>query len=96
VDARVVEVALSVTESTGLGLARYSMSGTLDEIRTVLARARILPLLVEALDELGPDFLDSDELLEQLAEEAPEQLQPWESEWKWWLIERYFRPYLAE
>jgi hypothetical protein len=96
VDAQVVETALSIREPRGLELARSAMSGTLDEMRTVLPRQRIVPLLVDALDEVGDVFVDSDEILGHLVNEAPEHLQPWGMEWKRWLVETYFAPFLSE
>jgi hypothetical protein len=97
VDARVVETALSIGEPRGLGLAHSAMSGTLDEMRTVLPRWRIVLLLVDVLDEVGDAFIGFDDLiLSELVKEAPEHLQPWGPEWKTWLVERYFGPFLSE
>lgn len=65
-------------------------------MRTVLPRQRIVPVLVDAFDEVGDVFVDSDEVLGQLVEEAPEHLQPWGTAWKTWLVETYFAPFLSE
>jgi hypothetical protein len=70
VDARVVETVLSTSELRGLELARSAMSGTLDEMRTVLPRHRLVALLVEVLGEGGDLFSGPNEIFEELARGA--------------------------
>jgi hypothetical protein len=95
VDARIVEIALSTAEPLGLELVRGALSGTLDEMRTVLPRRRMMSLLVDALDEVGEGFAESD-AVEELSREAPEHLEPRAVDWKTWIVERYFGPLLSE
>jgi len=94
VDERVVETALSIRPPLGLELARYVLSGTLDEMRTVLPRERLWPLLVDVLDDADGGLEWFDENLEEVANEAPEDLRPWTPEWKTWLVETYVTPSL--
>jgi hypothetical protein len=85
-DERATAYAPSVN---GLGLARSALSGTLDELRCVLTREQILPLLTETLDDIGDVFLNFDDTLEELVRDTPDELKPWEPGWNNWLIEAY-------
>ena len=86
-DLRVAELALSVEADVGLGLARAACAGACDEFGTVLPMSRAVPLLVPALAEVGELY---DPGMEELAEQAPENLEPWGPEWLAWLVERAF------
>jgi hypothetical protein len=92
-DAKVVETALS-PGPRGLSLPLAAMGGTLDEMRTVLPRKRTVPLLVDALDEVGDAFADAPGV-EELAQQAPARLEPWSPDWNTWLVERYFEEFLS-
>jgi hypothetical protein len=93
VDARVVELALSIEDPRGLRLGFAALGGALDEMYTMLPRDRAVPLLVEGLAELGA--IPDDPVMEELAAGAPENLEPWGPEWKAWLVGEYFAPFLG-
>jgi hypothetical protein len=93
VDDRVVELALSVDDPRGLRLGYGALGGTLDDMSTTLPRDRAVPVLVEALTAIG-DLVDVG--MEELAAEAPGNLEPWGPEWKAWLVEEYFAPFLPD
>jgi hypothetical protein len=67
VDALVVELALTRGPAS-LQLAAGAFCSTLDEFRTVLPRARAVPLLVDALRD-ADDLYDLG--MQELASEAP-------------------------
>jgi hypothetical protein len=85
-DACVVEVTLSI-DGEGLGLARGAFGGACDELHTVLPASRAVPVLVAALAEVGDLY---DPTMEELAEQAPSQLKPWQHDWIAWLVEHSF------
>jgi hypothetical protein len=89
-DHRVVELALT-DEPEGLRLAANAFGGTLDGFRTVLPPARAVPLLVAALEAEGELYGIR---MERVASQAPEELEPWETEWKTWFVEEFFWHYL--
>jgi hypothetical protein len=75
-DARVVEDILSVD---GQRLALAFFGAGVDELRTVLPRERLAPLLRDALDEFDYESL---ELLD-----PPEHLEPGSRQWSAWIID---------
>jgi hypothetical protein len=94
VDVRVVGLALSMKDPRGLALANAALGGALDEMYTTLPRDRAVQLLVTALTEVGGISHDPD--MEELAAQAPENLEPWGPEWKVWFVEEYFGPFLSD
>lgn len=91
IDARVVELVLSINDPRGMRLALGAVAGEFEHMATVLSRERLVPLLVQALGEVEEGF---DFGIEALAEEAPENLEPWSPEWKTWLVQEYFELFL--
>jgi hypothetical protein len=85
-DAYVAGLALSI-DGKGLGLARGAFGGACDELDTVLPPSRAVPLLVNALAEVGDLY---DPTMEALAEQAPGHLEPWGHDWMSWLVENTF------
>jgi hypothetical protein len=85
-DVSVAELALSI-DGEGLGLARGAFGGACDALDTVLLSSRAVPLLVNALAEIGDLY---DPTMEAMAEQAPGHLEPWGHDWMSWLIEHTF------
>jgi hypothetical protein len=93
-DSRVVETAISLREPPGLEVARSALSGTVNEMRTVLPRPRLVKVLVAAWDKKLRDEFFLDSFIGDLGsfiddEESPAHPEPETAEWSQWVIETY-------